>query len=345
MSSRPRGFWAGLFGIARGERNASQPLFPPRPLPERGPLLPPAPLPAIASDSPRAERATPPLPPDVPPPATQPVAAPPTAAFEPPIGLATPSAAPPARPVALASLLADVPPLFAPTPRPLPPAADAPAEFVELPDLAAGARLATQPGFWGGELLRLPLAPSAPPPVAPPLVEGTEPFTDPGVIGWHGTKRDLPPSDIACYFATDVIVTGPGHIWMDGRLVTSPELMPVYVHRLHQIAEHGQRMLGVHGLPLREVTAPCVVLIGHGVQVYGHFLIEFLFRVLLIRRVLAGTGLPIRWLMDATAPSWFLRILHEDLGIPPEQLELFDPTTERVRVRPDSRPRWGTGAC
>jgi capsular polysaccharide biosynthesis protein len=238
------------------------------------------------------------------------------------------------RPATLASALPDLPP---PLPVPDPPA-PSPADhgfatFTECRDLRPGALAVARPGFWGGHSSRLLVAPAAPRRDPPPLLEGTERFTNDYVIGWHREPRPTPAPEVACTFAPDAIVTGPGHVWLSGALVTAPEIMPAYVRVQHNLPADGAALLARHDLPLREIAAPCVVLVGHGLHVYGHFVLEMMFRALLTRRLLAGTGLPVRWLMDADAPAWLTRMLHADLGIPREELEFFRPAEERVRLR------------
>jgi capsular polysaccharide biosynthesis protein len=324
MSSGSRGILGSLFGAARQMPPAA--LFPPRDAPATEPdgaARPPAPPPAIVIDPPRAEPASAPLPPDIPPPAPPP-----------PPRSAVPVAQAAARMPTLASLLPDLPP---PLPLPTPPPA-APAEpridsFSECRDLARGAVAVAQPGFWGSQTLRLVMAPAAVRPAPPPLLSGTEYFTNEGFRGWHREPRPLPALEVACSFVADAIVSGPGHVWIGGALVTAPEIMPAYVRADHNIPAAGAALLDVHALPLREIAEPCVLLAGHGLHVYGHFMIELLFRVLLMRRLLRGSGLAVRWLLDADSPAWLLRILHADLGIPPAEIEFFRPAEERVRLR------------
>jgi capsular polysaccharide biosynthesis protein len=318
---------------------APAPLFPPRdPAADPAPdMLPPAPLPAIVIDPPRPE--PPPqaaLPPDIPPPAPPPapvVVAPPVAAPS----VVAPGAAPPPRPALLASALEEPP---APLPVPSPVAA-APASafldgdftaFVECRDLRHGAVVVTQPGFWGGQALRVVVAPGGLGRDPRPLLTGTLRFTSEAIATLHRTPAK-PAPELACTFLTDAIVTGPGHVWHRGTLLTAPEIMPDYVRHLHNIPADGAAMLVAHQLKQREIAAPCVVLAGHGLQLYGHFLIEMLFRILLVRRLLRGSGLAVRWLLDAQAPAWLLRILHADLGISPAEIELFRPAEERVILR------------
>lgn len=337
MVSGARGILRSLLGS--GRPGPAAPLFPPRAAPSPARLdeaPPPAVPPTIVIEPPNADVPAAALPPDIPPPAPPP----PPVAFAVPLAVGpAPSLIPPGAPVSglpatLASTLPDLPP-----PLPLPrtdashPATPSFSAFAECRDLARGAVAVERPGFWGGQSLRLVVAPATLRPDPPPLLAGTERFTNDYVRLWHREPRPLPAPEVACGFVADAVVSGPGHVWIDGALVTAPEIMPAYVRAMLDIPAGGGGLMAAHALPLRDIAAPCVVLAGHGVHVYGHFMIELLFRVLLIRRLLRGSGLPVRWLLDADAPAWLLRILHADLGIPPDELEFFRPAIERVRLR------------
>lgn len=210
--------------------------------------------------------------------------------------------------------------------------------IVTLPDLAALARTIAAPGFQDGALLRLEVAPPAIPGPRYPLLPGTEVFSTSGMPGWHDTQAPLPLPALNCYFAADAVIAGmgpiTGHVWLDGRLCVGDELMPVYLHEMCQLARGGGPALrAVATLPMRTIEAPCVVLAGQGMRVYGHFVIEMLPRLLLARHALGALEHECRYLIDRDAPSWLVRILVEDLGIPRDRLTFYRPRGERVLLR------------
>jgi capsular polysaccharide biosynthesis protein len=164
-----------------------------------------------------------------------------------------------------------------------------------------------------------------------PLLPGTEPFAEPYYRSIHSSPFAEPPFDLACYFIQNAIVSGEGNIWLDDCLVTSPEVMPPYVQTFLGLQNGGREEFRRSiGLPVRRVFEPCLVAIGHGTHVYGHFLIEMLFRLLLTQRAFDGGQPRYKVLIHRATPRWLQRILIDDLHIDHERLEFFDPDAERV---------------
>jgi hypothetical protein len=93
-----------------------------------------------------------------------------------------------------------------------------------------------------------------------PLIAGTEPFAAEWLAKWHSMPHRWPERDIACYSAMDGIVSGNGQVWLSGRLVTSPEIMPAYVAHGLDVANGGNdRLHSAAALPVRTIDAPCLV--------------------------------------------------------------------------------------
>jgi capsular polysaccharide biosynthesis protein len=181
---------------------------------------------------------------------------------------------------------------------------------------------------------RLPVAPTAGGKQPLPLIPGTESFAEDWLVKWHRERHHWSGTDIACYSMTNAIVSGAGQVWLDGQLITSPEIMPPYVAQGLDIANGGNQTLHrANALPLRTIETPCLVAVGHGIRVYGHFLIELLFRILVARRAHQTTGLRYRILLDQSAPDWLLGILNEHLEVTASDIEFFRPETERVQLR------------
>jgi capsular polysaccharide biosynthesis protein len=111
-------------------------------------------------------------------------------------------------------------------------------------------------------------------------------------------------------------------------------LMPLYVANVLGVATGGNDQLKrERDLPIRLIARPCLVAVGHGIRVYGHFMIEMLFRILVARKAFGGMKLRSSVLLDKQAPGWLLDILTNDLGISPDDLEFFDSSQEQVRLK------------
>jgi hypothetical protein len=121
--------------------------------------------------------------------------------------------------------------------------------------------------------------------------------------------------------------------WIGRNLVAAPQIMPLYVNHILQVEAGGAESLMRHrDQPVRSVSAPCLVAAGHGPQVYGHFLIEVLFRILTAKLAMAS-GLPRhKVLIDKDAPDWFVDILRDHLDIDHADLEFFEPARECVHL-------------
>jgi capsular polysaccharide biosynthesis protein len=167
-----------------------------------------------------------------------------------------------------------------------------------------------------------------------PLIHGTESFVPGWLANWHSQHHEWAPDDIACYSILDAVISGAGQIWLGGRVVTSPEIMPIYVHNVLELACGGSEAFwAATRLPVRSINVPCLVAIGHGIHVYGHFLIELLFRILVASEAFNKSGLTYHILLDRALPSWLLKIITEDLGVDGSRLEFFEPDREQILLR------------
>ena len=208
-----------------------------------------------------------------------------------------------------------------------------PNDFSAIADLRAIASSTSSPKWDTVGLCRQSVHPVMIRPLPRPLLVGTEVFAEPWIAGWHNNGEIQEMSDIGCIFASGAIVGGDGHIWIDGHLVSAAEVVPRYVHTLLIAGgPYGATLDIIDQLPIRTIDEPCLVITGHGLRVYGHFLIEVMFRILLGRQVMKTAGIPLRVLLEARAPDWLLVILDKYLEIPRSDIEMFDAKTERVRL-------------
>ncbi len=196
-----------------------------------------------------------------------------------------------------------------------------------LPDLS----LAAEAGL---PIIRRQIAPPRGATRRAPLIPGTERFAGSWLPDFHGKYPGWIMHDVAVYSMMDARLSGDGWLWLEDRLVTSTEIMAPFVAEGLDIAGGGHA--GLHraaALPVRSIEVPCLVAIGHGTHVYGHFLTDMLFRIILARAAFQDTGLRYHLLLDRSSPSWLLRILIDHLNISPDDIEFFDPQVEQVRLR------------
>lgn len=167
-----------------------------------------------------------------------------------------------------------------------------------------------------------------------PLIPGTEAFSNHWLPDYHARDCGWIDHSVACYSLAGARISGHGNIWFENRLIASPEIMPPYITaRLDPAQGWADWLRAEATLPVRPVGPPCVVAVGHGAQVYGHFLVEMLFRILIARAAFGASGLRFKYLLSDDAPAWLIEILTGSLGIGRDQMEFFDPSREQVALR------------
>lgn len=146
-----------------------------------------------------------------------------------------------------------------------------------------------------------------------PLLEGTERFAASWLVYWHSQAK-IPPTDAArCHFIEDATVVGSGNIWIDGKPFSANCAPAQQVN-----------------LPIRNVSSPCMVMEGHGGGTYGRDILDWILRVWIARFAASERGLILRILLDFSAPPWVANLINVAAGIPPEDIEYYDPASERV---------------
>jgi hypothetical protein len=176
---------------------------------------------------------------------------------------------------------------------------------------------------------RLRLAGAASPADLPHLALEAEELTASYWVKFH-RETALALFDLAALGPLAVTLNGPGLVWLDGALISDPSILPVYA--LAELQRHPEALAGwPRALPVRADHRPALVFHGWGVQVYGHFLIEMLPKLLLARRFPALFG-GLRPVLDRQMPGWFLTILNEQFGIGPDDAIWFDSAQEQLAL-------------
>jgi capsular polysaccharide biosynthesis protein len=186
----------------------------------------------------------------------------------------------------------------------------------------------------GAPMIRREIAPPAGRWRRVPLIPGTEAFSNAWLPTYHGQHDAWIRHGSACYSVLGARISGMGQIWLNDRLITAPDVMPPYVAEALDIAHGGSDPLWADAaLPVRQIDVPCLVAAGHGVQVYGHFVMEMLLRILEARDAFGAAADRFHILLPRQSPAWLLAILDHDLGIGPERIVFFDPEREQVLLR------------
>lgn len=134
--------------------------------------------------------------------------------------------------------------------------------------------------------------------------------------------------DLAAVGPLAVRLNGPGLIWHQGRRLDDNAITPIYVAA--ELERHDGAMLrAATALPARREARRALVFHGWGVQVYGHFLIEMLPKLLLAARfpALFGDLAPV---LDRAMSPWLIDILTAHLGIDEGRAIWFDSRAEQL---------------
>lgn len=144
----------------------------------------------------------------------------------------------------------------------------------------------------------------------PGLIPGTEHYVDEWLSHWHQNQPETHLDEVSCFLIKDATISGNGNIWLGGRLISAAQVMPDYVANILEVNSGGSAaVLRRRSETVRTVKEPCLVAIGHGTHVYGHFLIEVAFRLLVAQHA-RSLGLPnYKVLIARGSPPWYLYLL------------------------------------
>lgn len=191
---------------------------------------------------------------------------------------------------------------------------------------------------WGGGLSRLVISPAAMVKNAKGLLYIDDPSAKPHhlpnsnpIVASHDPSAApfLSPA-LHCYFGSGIVVSGNGLMWLNDELLVIDDIMPSYWRDL--LSGHSPQSTpetDIH-LPVRTISGPCVSGLGWGGQIYGHVLLEILPRIIAAFEVMKGMTRP-RLLLRNDTPDWAMSML-KAVGITRNDIEWFDPTSERVKL-------------
>jgi capsular polysaccharide biosynthesis protein len=177
---------------------------------------------------------------------------------------------------------------------------------------------------------RLRIAAAAKPARVPPLAVTDPDLVDEAWVNLHRGGLDGPAFDLAFTGPLALTLSAHGLIWQDEHLMTGPEILPGYVVEALRTAP-AHYLTAPRALPRRHESRPAYVFLGWGIQVFGHFLIEMLPKLLLAQAhspSLHG-AMPV---LDRAMPDWFLTILGTEFGITEERAIWFDSRQEQLTL-------------
>ncbi|MEE1914999.1 glycosyltransferase family 61 protein [Pseudomonas asiatica] len=153
---------------------------------------------------------------------------------------------------------------------------------------------------------------------------------DSRIIAWHKPHSDQ--FALSCYYSGDLSVSGIGHLWLGDRLLIEPELMPPYWRRL--VFENPKsNPVEEAKLPIREIEETCICAVGWGFDIYGHFIIEMLPRILTALKLSKADGKNPKILLRSDSAPWLKQIIRTFVTSEGDSIIFFDPKRERVILK------------
>ncbi len=160
---------------------------------------------------------------------------------------------------------------------------------------------------------------------------------DSRIISWH--KPHSNQFALSCYYSGELTVSGIGHIWLGNKLIIEQDLMPPYWRRL--VFENSKSVPENEvKLPVREIEEPCISAIGWGFDIYGHFIIEMLPRLLAALKICQADGIKPKILLRSDSASWLKSIIRQYITGDKDCIIFFDPKRERVKLRQGIYPTY-----
>lgn len=158
-----------------------------------------------------------------------------------------------------------------------------------------------------------------------PLIDGTQDFAEKWLIEMFHTPRTITYPSTGCLVVQQAQVTGPGRVTRSGHPVSPNTTLPPYLRD-----EPSVSLLLGEPHSWRRLEGRVAVATGHGTRQYGHFLLELLPRVLMLKAAFPRELITSPLLIDSRSPSWLRRLITEELEMPSEQQLLTDVQHEVV---------------
>lgn len=155
-----------------------------------------------------------------------------------------------------------------------------------------------------------------------PLVIGNDALAPKFIATWHRTPSKDMSIGISSLFVENATILREGQVVANGKLLAHSRILKPYVKKIVISGDKPYEILQKYlELPTRTINDPCILLFGHGSNVYGHFLVEMMLRILIGNEVCRTFGIakPV-YLLKFGTPKWLIDILQNHFGIDPSQM-------------------------
>lgn len=199
---------------------------------------------------------------------------------------------------------------------------------IDIAELAAPARLEQALSAWSGFVELCPQAASRPGPAWLELPDRRD-------ADWEMTDglSSRPIAPLGCRFLRDVEVSGGGYFFSAERFIrehvhTSDVALqwlerPDFPDNPYVVTRPNRLM----------IDEPVLLVFGPGSNIFGHWLLDFLPRIVVAQRLLGAELDPFVLLLPSDAPGWVARMITYFCAIPPERIRGYDRMQDIVVCR------------
>ncbi|TLU74250.1 glycosyltransferase family 61 protein [Lichenicoccus roseus] len=157
---------------------------------------------------------------------------------------------------------------------------------------------------------------------------------------WSGGIPAVAIPPIGCYFLRDIEISGSGYLFSGERFVRErTHTSDVAMNRLNE---------NYPGNPLDHprghrvtVDEPLLMITGAGNPTYGHWILDFLPRLMIAQQLLGPVLLELPILLPSDTPPWVPRMLEAYCGVGPDRLRFYSEQDDAILCRRLCLPSFG----
>jgi hypothetical protein len=143
--------------------------------------------------------------------------------------------------------------------------------------------------------------------------------------------RPIPP--LGCHFLRDVEVSGSGYLFAGERFIREPSHTSEIALDWLQREDFPDNPMVSPRQNRIVIEDPVLLVAGPGSSIFGHWLMDFLPRIVIAQRLLGERLDPFELLLPADAPGWVAGMIAHFCRIAPERIRRFDRMNDVVLCR------------
>lgn len=157
---------------------------------------------------------------------------------------------------------------------------------------------------------------------------------------WTGGLPAIPLAPVGCSFLRDIEVSGSGYLFFDGRFLREhTHTSDVAMKRLQE--HYPGNPLDSSSLNRVVLDEPVLVVAVPGHNVYGHWILDFLPRVMIAQKLLGHVMKDIPILLPSETPSWVSRMLQAYCQISQDRIRTYSESKDLIICRHVCLPSFG----